>query len=125
MTIHYMPGTYARLVVAVLLLASFALAPSAVAQKKNESNTRAIEGQVVDKGNNPIPKAIVYLKDAKTLQMRTYIADDTGSFHFRGLSPNNDYEIHAEHDGTSSSVRTISSFDSRKEINVTLKIDKK
>ena len=36
-----------------------------------------------------------------------------------------DYEIHAEKDGAKSQTRTISSFDSKKEIVLNLKIDKK
>jgi hypothetical protein len=36
-----------------------------------------------------------------------------------------DYEIHAEHDDLSSPVRTISSFDSRRDIEVTLKLSRK
>jgi hypothetical protein len=36
-----------------------------------------------------------------------------------------DYEIHAEHDGLTSSTRTISSFDTRRDIEVVLKLSKK
>ena len=57
--------------------------------------------------------------------MRSYIADDTGSYKFSGLDPNTDYEIHAEKDGAKSPTRQISSFESRKEVVVNLRIDKK
>jgi hypothetical protein len=36
-----------------------------------------------------------------------------------------DYEIHAEHDDTMSATRTISNFDDRKDIDLTLKLNKK
>jgi hypothetical protein len=36
-----------------------------------------------------------------------------------------DYEIHAEHDDMTSSIHTVSSFDSRRDIEVTLKLSKK
>ena len=91
-------------------------------EKKGESNTRNVNGQVVDKAGNPLPKAVVYLRNAKTLQIRTYIANEGGNFHFQGLSSNIDYQLHAEYEGLSSPVRTISSFDARKEIQVSLKI---
>ena len=103
-----------------LLLAAIAL-PAWAAQNDN----RTVTGLVVDKGDAPVAKAIVYLKNLKTLQVRTFISDEKGGFQFHGLSTNVDYEVHAESDGASSSTRTISSFDSRKQIHVSLKIDKK
>ena len=42
-----------------------------------------------------------------------------------GLDPNADYELHAEKEGAKSATRTVSSFDSRKDIVLNLKIDKK
>ena len=98
--------------------------PASHAQK-NDANTRSVLGQATDRGGGPLEKAVVYLKNTKTLQVRTYITDERGEFHFQGLSTDADYELHAEHDGASSPRKTISAFDSRKEIQVTLKIDKK
>ncbi len=100
------------------------LTPPAVAQK-GETNTRSLYGQVTDKDGTPIEKAVVYLKNTKTLQIRTYIADEGGAFRFQGLSPNVDYQVHAEHEGASSPTKTISSFDTRKEVHISLKIDTK
>jgi hypothetical protein len=57
--------------------------------------------------------------------VKTYIADEAGNYRFSGLDPNVDYELHAEHDGLTSSTRTISSFDSRRDIEVVLKLSKK
>lgn len=108
--------------VALLLLA---LAPAAPAQKKGETDTRSLHGYVIDKNGAPLEKAVVYLKNTRNLQMRTYIADEGGAFHFQGLSPNADYEVHAEHEGASSPKKVISSFDSRKEVHISLKIDTK
>ena len=80
---------------------------------------------MVDSSGAPLEKAVVHLKNTKNLQVRTYIADKGGAFHFQGLNFNVDYQFHAEHEGASSPVKTISSFDSRKEIHVSLKIEKK
>ena len=106
---------------AVLLPLAFLLAASlALAQ----GDMRTVRGTVVDKDENPMASAIVHVKNMRTMAVRTYIADSTGTFRFSGLDPNVDYELHAEHDNLTSNNRTISSFDTRKEIIVPLKVDK-
>ena len=67
----------------------------------------------------------MFLKNNRSNAIRSYISDDAGNYRFSGLDPNVDYEIHAEKDGAKSQTRTISSFDSKKEIILNLKIDKK
>jgi len=52
----------------------------------------------------------------RTNSVRSSYTDDTGSYRFSGLDPNADYELHAEKEGAKSPVRTVSSFDSRKDI---------
>ena len=100
--------------------------PVAYAQsKRGESQLRTVRGQVVDKDDNPVAAGVVYLKNTKTMTVKTYIADDAGQYRFSGLDPNVDYEIHAEKENMTSTKRTISSFDSRKDIVVNLKVDKK
>lgn len=83
---------------------------------------RTVHGEVVDKNDSPAPTSIVYLLNAKTQAVRTYFADEKGEYHFSGLDPNVDYEIHAERGNTISSVRKISSYDSRRDIDMTLKL---
>jgi hypothetical protein len=92
------------------------------AQGKGDSELRTIHGTVVDKSENPASSSVVYLLNVKTQAVRTYIADEAGMYRFSGLDPNVDYEVHAERAGTSSSTRTISSFDSRRDIDVILKL---
>lgn len=95
------------------------------AQKKAEAQLKTLHGVVVDKNENPVPSSVVYLKNVKSQAVKTYIADETGSYRFSGLDPNVDYEIHAEHDALTSATRTVSSFDSRRDIEVVLKLSKK
>jgi len=109
---------YALLIVVIALVAF-----SASAQK--ESPLRTVRGQVVDRDEKPLPTAIVYLENMKTQKVSTHIADDGGSYRFSGLDPNVDYEIHAEHQGMSSAKRSISTLESRNEIIIQLKVDKK
>jgi Carboxypeptidase regulatory-like domain len=95
------------------------------AQKKAEAQLKTLHGVVIDKNENPVPSSVVYLKNVKTQSVKTYIADDSGNYRFSGLDPNVDYEIHAEHDGLTSPTRTVSSFDSRRDIEVVLKLSRK
>lgn len=93
--------------------------------KKGEIQLRTVHGAVLDKDENPVPSSVVYLKNVKSQSIKTYIADDTGHYRFSGLDPNVDYEVHAEHNDLMSSTRTVSSFDSRRDIDVPLKLTKK
>ena len=112
-----------------LLLALTAFAASPVSarnqDRKGEAALRTIHGTVVDKSENPAPTSVVYLLNVKTQAVKTYIADDAGAYRFSGLDPNVDYEVHAEHNDMTSSNRTVSSFDSRHDIEVTLKLSRK
>jgi len=115
----------------VLLVALLAVlfAGAAAAQssedKKAEAQLRTVHGSVLDKNEDPVPSSVVYLVNLKTQAIKTYISDDTGNYRFSGLNPNVDYEIHAEHDDLASATRTISSFDSRRDMEVILKLSHK
>jgi hypothetical protein len=109
----------------VVLAATLLLAGAAFAQdqnKKKDADLRTIHGMVVDKSENPVAAGIVYLKNLRTSAVKTYISDDAAKYRFSGLDPHADYQIYAEHQGTCSPSRTISSFDVRMDIDLTLKL---
>ncbi|HLE37459.1 MAG TPA: carboxypeptidase-like regulatory domain-containing protein [Candidatus Acidoferrales bacterium] len=110
----------------VLLVTAVVLASAgfAVAQDR-DSQLRTVRGQVLSKDDNSISGAVVYLRNLRTQTVKTYISDDAGNYRFSGLDPNVDYEVHAEHENQTSARRTLSSFDSRKEIVINLKVDRK
>ena len=117
-------------VAAMLLLSLLVAMPAhaqeeSKAQKKAEAQLKVLHGSVIDKSENPVPSSVIYLKNVKSQAVKTYIADDSGNYRFSGLDPNVDYEIHAEHDDMTSSTRTVSSFDSRSDIDMPLKLTKK
>lgn len=117
-----------RLLAAVVALFTIALGTlSAQKEKKNrdDTNTRIVQGTVTDANNNPVPGAVVQLKDTKTLQVRSFFTQQNGDYHFAGLSTNVDYELKAEKSGASSGSKTLSVFDSRKTAVINLKLDKK
>jgi hypothetical protein len=93
--------------------------------KSKDTGQRTVLGTVVDKQENPIESAIIYLKNVQTNDVTTHFSDKDGTFRFSGLDLNLDYQIHAEKDGLTSASRTISSFETRKELSMTLKIDRK
>ena len=84
-----------------------------------------MRGTVVDKDEAPVETAVVYLKNVHTQDITTHLSDPDGQFRFSGLDLNVDYEIHAEREGWTSSSRPVSSFDTRKEFVLTLKLDHK
>ncbi|HTV58856.1 MAG TPA: carboxypeptidase-like regulatory domain-containing protein [Verrucomicrobiae bacterium] len=105
-----------------LLCVQPAKAGSAFQDDKKEAELRTIHGIVIDKNENGVPSSIVFLENMKTQGVRTYFADSGGNYRFSGLDPNEDYEIHAEKGDLISSTRTISSFDSRRDIEMVLKL---
>lgn len=113
-------------VAAAWMLLSAALALSAATQfgkpKEPQDHTRTLNGRVFDRQDNPISKAVVYLKNTRTLAVKTYITEADGSYHFPALSPNVDYEVYAEHSGARSDTKTLSAFDNRKLVNITLHV---
>jgi hypothetical protein len=105
-----------------LLFAASVTQPSPL--NAQDQSFRTVEGKVLDKENAPVKGAVVYLKDGHTLAVKSYIAGDDGSYRFGQLSSSGEYTLWAEEGGKKSSTRSISSFDTRNKVDVTLKIEK-
>jgi len=112
-------------IIPVTLALCFLGAISVAQDAKREAQLRTVHCMVTDKSETPVPASVVFLKNTRTNAVRSYIADETGNYRFSGLDPNADYEVHAEKDGAKSPTRQVSSFDSRKDMILNLKIDKK
>lgn len=111
--------------VAGLLAGAFAVpsrAMGSAAMSDKEPQVRTLTGAVTNQQEKPLPGAIVYLKNSRTMAVKTFIVGQDGSYRFNALSPNVDYEVHAEHNGKKSDAKTLSSFDSRKTAHIYLKI---
>lgn len=90
--------------------------------ERDRSQLRTVHGDVMDKSQNPIANGVVYLRNKKTNNVQTHISDAQGHYQFSGLDPNSDFEIYAEFKRHKSSRHTISSFDSRNDIQLDLTI---
>ena len=110
-------ATRFAIVLTLTLMAALSLAA--------EPQSRSLAGKVMDSNDQGIPRAIVYLKNTKTLVIKTYIAEQDGAYHFPGLSPNVDYEVYAEANGKRSDAKTVSSFDTKPRLNINLRIENK
>lgn len=98
-------------------------ASAAFGQKKpKEPTEKSVSGTVTDASGNPVPGAVVQLKNMKTLQVRSFIAKDMGEYVFMGLPLDADYELKAESNGKASPTKTLSSFDGRTEAKINLQI---
>lgn len=91
--------------------------PAAEAQNAGQ---RVINGAVND--NGPVAGATVFLRNAKTKTIRSYTSTKDGRFRFAQVGMTDDYELWAEKDGKKSATKTISSWDSRKELEIELKM---
>ena len=109
----------------LVLLAVVAVRPGAAQDKKKEPLLKTVHGMVVDKAENPIPGAIVFLKNLQNKTVKSSFADDDGKYRFSGLDPNTDYEIHAEFKDDSSPTHRLSALDDRKDIYRNLTIPRK
>ena len=108
---------------AVFITGSVLAARPLAAQDRGTAQ-RVVHGRVEDKNGVGIKGAVVYLKDAHSSSVKSAIAGDDGTYRFVQLALNTDYEIWAQSDDRKSQTRSISSFDSKVDITVFLKIDK-
>ncbi len=83
---------------------------------------RVVMGSVVDANSAPIAGATVFLKDLKSKAIRSYTSTEKGRFRFAQVNMAEDHEIWAEKDGKKTATKTVSSWDTRKEFEVELKL---
>jgi len=109
----------------VLVLLLVALAAAAPYPKDKGTTGRLLTGKVLDKHDNALPDAVVYLSNTRTRAVKSYIVGPDGGYRFPELSPNIDYEVYAQYKGQKSDTKTVSQFDDRKLVNIILRIDAK
>ncbi len=93
-------------------------------EKREEAKLRNVMGVVVDAQEQPANGAVVQLKDMRTLQVRSFITQNDGAYHFTGLRPDVDYQITAKFGDMTAAPRTLSIFDNSKDAVRNFKLDK-
>jgi len=110
----------------LLFLVGVVLAAEPYAKEKDKTVVgRLLMGKVLDRHDNPLPNAVVYLVNTRTRAVKTYIVGSDGGYHFPQLSANIDYEVYAQYKSEKSDTKTVSQFDDRPQVNIILRIDLK
>ncbi|MFC5863467.1 carboxypeptidase-like regulatory domain-containing protein [Acidicapsa dinghuensis] len=96
--------------------------PSIVAPEAEAQNfgQRVIQGKVLDDSEQAVVGATVFLENVKSRDVKSFTTPQSGSFRFAQVGMVDDYQVWAEKGKKKSSVKTISSFDSRKEVDFDL-----
>lgn len=113
-------GRLGRAALTLLVLAAgLCFAPLAGAQNFGMKN---VQGKVLGGNGAPLSEAIVYLKNSANNDIKTYITPANGSYQFVNLAADTDYTLWAAYKGKKSPTRTVSSFDTRKQVYIDLHI---
>jgi len=113
------------LAVALLLSSGLLAQKKTREERREEANSRSVQGLVTGADEKPIPGAVVQLKDMRSLQVRSFITQDDGSYHFYGLKGDIEYQLTAKSGDAGAGPKTLSIFDSRKEAILNFKLEKK
>jgi hypothetical protein len=108
---------------AILFAVSVAAALHSAAFSAQAQNLgqRNVSGSVVDDRSVPVAGATVFLKNQKTKSIRSYTSSADGRFRFAQAIMSDDYDLWAEKDNRKTAVKTVSSWDARKEFETELK----
>ena len=112
-----------RKLITFAIIASLLVVSAGTLVAAETNSARTLQGQVMKDSEAPLPGAVVYLKNTKTMSVRSFISDNSGNYRFTSLSPNVDYEVYAEYKGAKSDTKTLSSFDSRATATINLKVN--
>lgn len=96
--------------------------PALPAAQAQNFGQRTIQGKVLDDREAEVGGATVFLKNLKSRSVKSFTSTADGSFRFAQVGMVDDYEVWAEQGKKKSAVKTISSFDSRKAVDVELKL---
>ena len=93
----------------------------AVASAQNLGQ-RVVGGTVLNDASAPVAGATVFLRNTKSKSIRSYTSTRDGRFRFAQVNMADDFDLWAEKDGKKSANKTVSSWDTRKEVESELRL---
>lgn len=93
--------------------------------KDRAPQTRTLTGFVSNEHGSALNDSVVYLTNTRTMGVKTYIVGKDGMYRFPALSPNIDYQVYAQYKNRKSDTKTLSSFDSRPNPVINLRVAEK
>ncbi|WP_157439884.1 carboxypeptidase-like regulatory domain-containing protein [Terracidiphilus gabretensis] len=112
-----------------MLLGLVALAPDTglsgrglTAYAQTNYGQRVVNGVVLSADGVVLTSATVFLQNTKNKSIRSYTTAADGHFRFAQVNMSEDFDLWAEKDSKKSPSKTISSWDSRKDVSVELRI---
>src|ERR1700730_136251 len=124
LTSRKLSGKKASALDCALLFAVGAITGLASAQK-NKPVGRLLLGKVLDRQDNPLTNAVVYLTNNRTRAVKTYIVGPEGTYRFPALTTSVDYEVYAQYDGQKSDGKLVSQCDDRSQVYIDFRISTK
>ncbi|HEY3703522.1 MAG TPA: carboxypeptidase-like regulatory domain-containing protein [Terracidiphilus sp.] len=109
---------FAALALGFVPAASRVAVPVAQAQNLGQ---RVVNGAVLDDASAAVAGATVFLRNTKTKSIRSYTSTKEGRFRFAQVNMSDDFDLWAEKNGKKSATKTISSWDTRKDVEAELK----
>lgn len=113
------------LAVCALLVSGLSAQKKSREERREEANSRSVQGTVVGPDGNPVSGAVVQLKDQRTLQVRSFITQGDGMYRFFSLKMDNDYQLIVKSGELAAGPRALSVFDTRKEAIINFKLEKR
>jgi Carboxypeptidase regulatory-like domain len=107
---------------AIIVLAPPAAQRSATLAWGQNLGQRTVSGTVLNEDSHAVVGATVFLKNEKTKSIRSFTSTPDGHFHFAQVDMAEDFDLWAEKDGKKSTVKTVSSWDDRKDFISDLKL---
>jgi hypothetical protein len=93
------------------------------AREYSGTRTRSVQGMVTDRTGRPVAGAAVELENTQTLDIRSFLTDEDGKYHFEDLYSNVDYKLRVQYHGTFGPSKRLSQFSSRKDSTINLRVD--
>lgn len=84
---------------------------------------RSVTGTVTDAGHEPLRGAQVQIEARDTLVIQTYVTDERGTYQFRNLRPDADFQIWATFRGNRSKTHDMTKFDRKLDREIPLVIE--